>query len=104
MGPNQIDYCRDASQNLAATGPTVLFGPEGRRKLVIIVNDGDNEIYVRLRAPVQGDAPASVNSGIRLNRGGGSLTLDGGKFKGAIEAIAATGATLITAVEVYEGP
>jgi hypothetical protein len=95
-----MERCNDSSFSVENT-PKVIFGPNPGRRVAIIVNDGLVSLFVRLRGFGQGDAPASLDSGIRLNAQGGSLVIDGNHFKGSIEAIAAA-ACLITAVEVYD--
>ena len=63
------------------------------RKLLILVNDSDEAIYVSL------GATAILNNGIRLNSNGGSVALDDPIYKGAVNAISVSGSKKIVGIE-----
>ncbi len=64
---------------------TQVLAANSSRKLLILVNDSDEDIYIAL------GATATLNSGIRLNKKGGSLTLDDPKYTGVVNAICSSG-------------
>ena len=75
-----------------ATSTTILSA-NANRKLLILVNDSNQNIYITL------GETAVINSAIRLNANGGSLTLDNPIYTGQISAICASGNKKIIGVE-----
>lgn len=75
-----------------ATTSTVVAASNLNRLEIIIVNDSDTVIYLRL------GTSAVLNSGIRLNAGGGSFTTD--KYTGQINAISSVAGKNLTVAEV----
>jgi len=70
-------------------GNTAVLAANTARRYLLIINDSDTTIYLRLQS-----GAAVVNSGIRLNPNGGSyeLTLATELYTGAIRATHAGGA------------
>jgi hypothetical protein len=93
-------YVNDYSRDIG-TGDTPIVGSNAQRKLLVIVNNGGNTVYLRLHAPPQ-DLPASSNTGVRLAMGAALLLDQQGMFYGAISGITPAGSVNCTAVEVYE--
>lgn len=60
----------------------------------VIVNNGDYPVYLALN----GDAPAVVNEGIKINAGGGSYEIISNQnpYFGAIRAISSGGTSVVT--------
>lgn len=82
--------------NFAATigsSSTEVLAANTNRKIVILVNDSDEAIYIAL------GASATMNSGIRLNANGGALVLDDPIYKGVINAICSSGSKKLVGVE-----
>ena len=78
---------------VGATSTEVLAG-NGKRRGAIIVNDSDEIIYLSY-----GDN-AVLNSGIRLNAGGGSLSIDlNNTYTGRVTAICSSGSKVLTVTE-----
>jgi hypothetical protein len=75
------------------TSSTQVLAANSNRKLLILVNDSDEPIYVSL------GATASLNNGIRLNASGGALALDNPIFKGVVNAISANGSKTLVGAE-----
>jgi len=72
---------------------TQVLAANSSRKLLILVNDSDEDIYIAL------GATAILNSGIRLNKKGGSLTLDDPKYTGIVNAICSSGSKNLVGIE-----
>ena len=93
--PGQQQY-RDSSGTVDAVFGRVLFGPNAARTALIVVNDGDDTVYVSF-----GPGP-TVHTGVRLNSNGGSMILEGfGIWFGPVSAISLSSDTAVTATEVY---
>ena len=75
------------------TSSTQVLSANPNRKLLILVNDSDEPIYISL------GATATLNNGVRLNKKGGSLTLDNPKYTGVINAICSTGGKNLVGIE-----
>jgi hypothetical protein len=75
------------------TSSTQVLPANSSRKLLILVNDSDEAIYVSL------GATATLNNGIRLNASGGALALDNPIFKGVVNAISANGSKTLVGAE-----
>ena len=75
------------------TSSTQVLAANSGRKLLILVNDSDEPIYVSL------GATATLNNGIRLNASGGALALDNPIFKGVVNAISANGSKTLVGAE-----
>ena len=75
------------------TSSTQVLSANSSRKLLILVNDSDEPIYVSL------GATATLNNGIRLNASGGALALDNPIFKGVVNAISANGSKTLVGAE-----
>lgn len=71
--------------NVANTSTAVVAANPNRAELTL-VNDSADPIYIRLQA-----TGAALNSGIRLNAGGGSYTTT--RYRGAVSAIQADALT-----------
>jgi len=64
-------------------GDTVVIAANADRRYLLIINDSDTDVYLNL------GAAAVVNTGIRLNAGGGSYEIagaNGNLYRGAINA------------------
>lgn len=84
--------------SVGTSSTTVVAANLGRRELTV-VNDGANIVYVQLNTTDGTTVPAAVsNQGIRLNASGGSWTTNA--YKGPVAAIALTGATVVTVLEI----
>jgi len=80
-----------------ADSSTTILSANANRKYALIVNDSDTVIYLAL------GAAAAVNSGIRLNAGGGAYEINWTNlYKGAIYGIHAVAGVTKT-VTVVEG-
>lgn len=78
-----------------ATTDTVVLDNNLSRHWALLINDGDNDIYIRL-----GEA-AALNTGILLNANGGWCLINKDMpWTGVIHAIAATAATILLVTEV----
>jgi hypothetical protein len=75
------------------TSSTQVLAANSNRKLLILVNDSDEPIYVSL------GATATLNNGIRLNASGGALALDNPIYKGVVNAISANGSKTLVGAE-----
>ena len=75
------------------TSSTQVLAANSNRKLLILVNDSDEPIYVSL------GATATLNNGIRLNASGGALALDNPIFKGVVNAISDNGSKTLVGAE-----
>jgi hypothetical protein len=65
---------------------TAVAAANADRKWLLLVNDSDETIYVKI------GAAAVMNQGIRINASGGSLELTGGSINtGAVNGICASG-------------
>lgn len=64
-------------------GDTAVIAANTNRRYLLIVNDSDTVVYLRLQT-----GAAAVNQGVRLNASGGSFELSGatGIYTGAIRA------------------
>jgi len=77
------------------TSSSIIVASNNDRTDLEIVNDSNNEVYLS-----RGAGAAVVGSGIRLNRKGGSYTIDSTNlFRGAIRAISATAGNNVTITE-----
>jgi len=76
-----------------ADSSTQVLAANSNRKLLILVNDSDEAIYVSL------GATATLNNGIRLNSNGGSVALDDPIYKGVVNAISVSGSKKIVGIE-----
>lgn len=74
------------------TSSTTIIASNANRKSVIIVNDGDETIYLKY------GSAATTASGIRLNASGGSLRED--LYTGIITGICASGGKNVTVTEI----
>jgi hypothetical protein len=73
---------------------TVAKAASADRKWLLLVNDSDETVYVKL------GAAAVANQGIRLNAAGGSLELTGGSlYTGAVNCICASGGKVLLVSE-----
>ena len=72
---------------------TQVLSANSSRKLLILVNDSDQDIYIAL------GATATLNSGIRLNKKGGALTIDDPKYTGVVNAICLNGSKNLIGIE-----
>ena len=75
---------------------TAAIAANTARKYLLLVNDSDEAIYVKL------GAAAVLNQGIRLNASGGSLELsvaNGNLYAGAVNAICASGSKTLLVTE-----
>jgi len=73
---------------------TVAKAANADRKWLLMVNDSDETIFVKL------GAAAVADEGIRLNAAGGSLELVGGSlYVGAVNAICASGGKVLLVTE-----
>lgn len=94
-----IDYPRFnkmavSNQAVVLTSSTLVQATTTRQYLVI-VNDSSNVVYLALN----GNAPAELNKGIRLNASGGAYEIMAGEanlYYGAIRAIADGGTATVT--------
>jgi len=75
------------------TSSTQVLAANSNRKLLILVNDSDEPIYVSL------GGTATLNNGIRLNASGGALALDNPIYKGVVNAISANGSKTLVGAE-----
>lgn len=75
------------------TSSTQVLAANSSRKLLILVNDSEEPIYVSL------GATATLNNGIRLNASGGALALDNPIYKGVVNAISANGSKTLVGAE-----
>lgn len=75
------------------TSSTQVLAANSNRKLLILVNDSDENIYVSL------GGTATLNNGIRLNANGGSFVLDNPIYKGVVNAISSSGSKTLAGVE-----
>jgi hypothetical protein len=75
------------------TSSTQVLAANSNRKLLILVNDSDETMYVSL------GATATLNNGIRLNSNGGALALDDPIFKGIVNAICISGSKKLVGIE-----
>jgi hypothetical protein len=75
------------------TSSTQVLAANSNRKLLILVNDSDEAIYVSL------GATATLNNGIRLNANGGALALDNPIFKGVVNAVSQNGSKTLVGAE-----
>jgi hypothetical protein len=74
---------------------TIVRAANVDRRYLLLVNDSDTDIYVAL------GAAAVLNTGIRLNAGGGWYEMLDGQnlYRGAVNAIAAAANKILTIVE-----
>lgn len=67
-----------------ATSSTAVIAANAQRQYLLLINDSDTVIYLKL------GAAAAANKGIRLNANGGSLEMSGlmgNNYQGAINGI-----------------
>lgn len=92
------DVAKTSSAVSVATSSTVVAIANPDRQEIVVVNDGANIIYLQL-STVPGVAPTAVaNQGARIAAGGGSWS--SAVYTGPVAAIALTGATVMTVMEV----
>ena len=75
---------------------TTVLAASASRCYLLLVNDSDETVYVAL------GAAAALNSGIRLNAGGGSYEMSamlGNLYAGAIKAICTSGSKKLLVTE-----
>jgi len=76
------------------TTSTLVLGANSQRRFLFLVNDSDENIYISL------GSAASMNEGILLTPGGGSLNLDtASMYAGPLYAICASGGKNVTISE-----
>ena len=75
------------------TSSTEVRAANTNRKLLILINDSDENIYIAL------GQTATLNNGIRLNKNGGSLILNDPKYTGVINAICSSGSKKLVGIE-----
>jgi hypothetical protein len=85
--------------SVTTTGDQIL-GSNPKRVAALIVNDGDDIVYLKL-----GSGPAVINSGLRINPQGGSFQIDrnfpwAGDVYGIV--ITTTSVVVVTEVSVQE--
>jgi hypothetical protein len=69
---------------------TTVVAANADRKWLLLVNDSDETIYIKL------GAAAVLNQGIRLNAAGGTLELtEGSLYLGAVNGICASGGKIL---------
>ena len=90
INPSKVSSATNTAITVGATSTTVL-ALNADRKEAILVNDSDEDIYLKY------GSGATMNSGIRLNAQGGSLVED--QYTGIITAICASGSKVLTVVE-----
>ena len=75
-------------------GTTAVAAANADRKWLLLVNNSDETIYVKL------GAAAVAGQGIRINAAGGSLELTGGSlYVGAVNGICASGGKVVLVTE-----
>lgn len=84
-----------SSANVGVTS-TPVIAANGARQYLLLVNDSDTAIYVTL------GTTATMNSGIRLNAGGGSFEMSalmGNLYQGSISAISSVAGKALLVTE-----
>jgi hypothetical protein len=77
-----------------ANATTAVAAANADRKWLLVVNDSDETIYVKI------GAAAVMNQGIRINAAGGSLELTGGSLNtGAVNGICSSGGKKLLVTE-----
>jgi hypothetical protein len=77
-----------------ANSTTVAKAANADRKWLLLVNDSDETVYLKL------GAAAALNEGIRLNASGGALELAGGSlYLGAVNCICTSGGKKLLVTE-----
>ena len=77
-----------------ANATTAVAAANANRRWLLIINDSDETMYVKL------GAAAVMNQGIRINSAGGSLELVGASlYLGAINGICASGGKIALVTE-----
>lgn len=92
--PVKDDKASSAGTNTAVSvgsSSTTVLAANANRKQAILVNDSDEEMYLKY------GATAVANSGLRLNAYGGTLVET--VYTGVIDAICASGSKVITVLE-----
>lgn len=96
--PATLDFqeiSRDITTSVLNTASTLVADANRHRSHLIVVNDGNNIIYLAL------GKTAVANRGIRINANGGGYEINRlNMFKGQINAIAVTGTTVLVGEEV----
>lgn len=75
---------------------TAVLAANAYRTYVLLVNDSDEAIYIKM------GAAAAMNTGIRINSGGGSLQIGaqfGNLYTGAINGICSSGSKTLLVTE-----
>jgi hypothetical protein len=90
--PGEVTSITNFNVSVGSSSTQVLAA-NSSRKLLILINDSDEDIYLAL------GSTATLNSGIRLNKKGGSLTLDDPKYTGVVNAICTTGSKNLVGIE-----
>lgn len=75
------------------TSDQILIAKRGNRKMLAIVNDSANVVYISTQGA------ASASTGVRLNANGGSVLYDRYVPQGAIRAIALTAPSVVLVTE-----
>jgi len=89
--PNKASSATSTAVSVGSSSTTVLAS-NANRKQAILVNDSDEEMYLKY------GATAVANSGLRLNAYGGTLVET--TYTGIITSITASGSKVITVLEV----
>ena len=91
----QHDFAEGTPSKVSVGNTTTeLLSATSGRRYAILVNDSNETIYISL------GSDAVINSGIRLNAGGGSYTISGDRpFRGAINGICTSGGKNISIFE-----
>lgn len=90
--PDEVSNITNLNVSIGTSSTQVLAANENR-KLLILVNDSDENIYVSL------GNTATLSNGIRLNADGGSFALDNPIYKGVVNAISYSGNKILAGVE-----
>ena len=96
--PRDSGYYATATHSQPTIGATttVALAANAARLYALLVNDSNEDVYIKL------GAAAVLNQGIRLNAGGGSYELNrrvGNLHTGAINAICASGGKVLLVTE-----
>lgn len=86
-----------STSKLVTTTSSQILATSSSRVYAAIVNDGANPIYLNLN----GDKPATLYEGIRLNANGGVYEIIAGEngYFGGVQAITSTGTASTTVIE-----
>jgi len=93
-GANSFSGDVTNSSSSVSTSSAQVLASNGLRQYAILVNDGDNNVYLAF------NATATARSGLRLNSNGGALEINSQNlWLGAINAATETGTTTLTILE-----